>query len=161
MSALVIKAQYAPHSEGTKFYLAMLVSHGSDAYVIKVHGPIGSKGRVLHEPYIRSLAVGNSEYNKIIQAKSKRGYMFREALNEFETFVKDDIEGLADLAYKLAKKLSSTTGGFGYGSELLTALKSVTTNDNEPAADDEPLLKEPFRAGPKVEPARKEDWGSW
>lgn len=159
MSSVVIKAQYAPHSEGTKFYLAMLVSHGSDAYVLKVHGPMGTKGRVLHEPYGISLSAGVSEYNKIINAKSKRGYMFREVLNEIETFVKDDIE---DLASKLAKKLSSAVGGHGYASELLTALKSVTTNDSfEPVPDDEPLLKEPFRAGPKVEPIRKEDWGSW
>lgn len=166
MSKITIKVQYAPHSEGTKFYMAMLVTHDSNAYVIKVHGPIGAKGRVIHESHKGSMSVGVTEYSKIINAKSKRGYMFREVLNEVVdyTLSPDAETNLNTVAADLAKKLiAKTASSSGYASELLTALKSVTAGSDITfeAVSDEPLLKEPFRAGPKVEPVRKEDWGSW
>jgi hypothetical protein len=161
MSKITVRAQYAEHSEGTKFYGAILVSHENSSYVIKVHGPMGAKGRVIHEPYAGNFDKGVTEYGKIIRSKTTRGYLFREVLHETHDYTKTaTIESdLHSLANMICRSFKFSTDGSGYSVEMLTALGEVTKYASE--EEDEPLLKEPYKAGPKVEPTRTQEWGSW
>lgn len=160
MSNVSIKAQWARHDSGTKFYGAILVECDNSSYVIKVHGPVDAKGRVIQEPYGTMRTAGVAEFNKIITAKSKRGYSFREVLN-YSYMRPEGGMDVTDIVNDAVSKMK----GFGvagsyYRIELSAAINSVTGGLSK-ADVDEPLLKEPFKAEPKPEPVRAEEWGSW
>jgi predicted DNA-binding WGR domain protein len=163
MSKIRINAQYAPHEEGTKFYLSMLITCGANAYVLKAHGPIGSKGRVIHEPYSLSYEAGSKEHSKIIQSKSKRGYMFREVIDRGYDLSETNIKAvLAETVKKLAAEIGDHALG-SYLGDVKVALETVF-NKGVSIDLDEPLLKPPYKVelkAPVIEPVRAQEWGSW
>lgn len=159
MSNVNIKAQWATHEGGTKFYGAILFENNSgSSYLIKVHGPVGAKGRVIAEPYGAGGERGYTEYLKIIDAKSRRGYNFREVLNRGTGDFRGGHDEIVDSAVKMMQGMGVKMAS-AYKLDMLTAIRSL-------AKDDVDLIEELTAAGitsmPKEpEIARSEEWGSW